>query len=190
VWSASLAGRPVRPGQGPAGSLLLPLAKGPAGEGAAETAVPFVIEIVYLARGTAWEPKGRATVSLPGLDLPVSRTGVILYYPPLFRVTTEPGAFRSQPYERAATEALNTLFAPSPSQTPTATNPTATQGATQALVDRYRARSDARNISVSQPLQITFPAVGPSLYLVSELTEESKTAMIDLNYQSDKKGAK
>jgi len=190
VWSASLAGRPVRPGQGPAGSLLLPLAKGPAGDGAAETAAPFVIEILYLARGAAWEPKGRATVSLPALDLPVSRTGVILYYPPLFRVTPEQGAFRSQSYERATTEALNTPFAPSPPERTPVANATAAHGATQALVDRYRARSDGRKTSEAQPLQISFPAVGPSLYLVSELTEESKAAMIDLNYQSDKKGAK
>jgi len=39
LWSASLAGKPVRPGQSPDGSLLLPLDKARAGEEAPEFAV-------------------------------------------------------------------------------------------------------------------------------------------------------
>src|SRR2546430_5200236 len=35
---------------------------------------------------------------LPALDLPVARTGLLLYHPPLFKVTIEPGSFRSAPY--------------------------------------------------------------------------------------------
>ena len=42
--------------------------------------------------------KGREKITLPALDLPISRTGLLLYYPPLFRVSAEPGTFRTQEY--------------------------------------------------------------------------------------------
>jgi len=54
VWSASLSGRPVRPGQASDNSLLLPLTKARAGE----EAPPFPIEILYEAPGARWEEKG------------------------------------------------------------------------------------------------------------------------------------
>ena len=77
VWSASLEGRAVHPGQAPDGALLLPLSKSRAGE----DAPPFAIEVVYQAAGSRWEEKARAAVALPALDLPISRTGVLLYHP-------------------------------------------------------------------------------------------------------------
>ncbi len=61
VWSASLAGRPMRPGQSPDGSLLLPLEKSRGGE----DAPAFEIEIVYLTKATAWTEKGHEKVTLP-----------------------------------------------------------------------------------------------------------------------------
>src|ERR1035438_1679219 len=63
VWSVSLAGRPVRPGQSPDGSLLLPLEKSRSGD----DAPAFAVEILYLAKATAWNDKGQATVTLPAL---------------------------------------------------------------------------------------------------------------------------
>lgn len=176
VWSASLSGRPVRPGKTPDGSLLFPLAKGRAGE----EAPVFGIEIVYLARGSGWNPKGRAALPLPVLDLPVSRTGVVLYYPPQFRVTPEAGAFRAQSYEKPQADVWNAPSAPA--KAPVAPS------ATQTLVDSYRARSDSRRTAPSLPVRIAFPEVGPSLYLVSELTGEGKAAIVELNYQKEKKG--
>src|SRR5262249_34862157 len=50
LWSASLAGRPVRPGQAEDGSLLLPLEKSKSGE----EAPAFAIEIAYFSPGGAW----------------------------------------------------------------------------------------------------------------------------------------
>src|SRR6266550_1315405 len=61
LWSASLAGKAVRPGQSPDGSLLLPLDKARAGEEAPE----FAVEVVYLSRGTVWNDKGQFKVALP-----------------------------------------------------------------------------------------------------------------------------
>src|SRR5216684_3740811 len=79
LWSASLAGKAVRPGQSPDGSLLLPLDKARTGEEAPE----FAVEIVYLSRGTAWNDKGQFKLALPALDLPVSRTGLLVYPQPV-----------------------------------------------------------------------------------------------------------
>src|SRR5271163_2798089 len=104
VWSASLAGRPVRPGQAPDGSLLLPLEKSRGGIN--DDAPAFEIEILYLAKAPAWGEKGSEKLTLPALDLPISRTGVLLYYPPLFKVTAEPGTFRLQEYANPISAAL------------------------------------------------------------------------------------
>jgi len=139
LWSASQGGRAVRPGQSADGGLLFPLEKGRAGE----EAPAFAIEVLYLAHGDAWTDRGRATLTLPALDLPVSRTGVLLYYPPVYRVTAEAGAFRPQEFARAES---------------------------------------------AGPPGGYFPAVGPSMYLVSELTGESQAGKLELNYQKDRRG--
>ncbi len=94
LWSASLAGKPIRPGSGPDASLLLPLSKARSGEEAPE----FVVEIIYFAPGPAWTDKGRLKLALPALDLPISRTGLQVFYPPQFRLSTETGSFHSQDY--------------------------------------------------------------------------------------------
>src|SRR5208283_3812176 len=94
LWSASLSGMPVRPGSGPDASLLLPLSKARSGEEAPE----FAVEVVYFIPGAAWTDKGHLKLSLPALDLPVSRTGLQVYYPPLFRLSAETGSFHVENY--------------------------------------------------------------------------------------------
>ncbi|HEY4361313.1 MAG TPA: hypothetical protein VGN17_10100 [Bryobacteraceae bacterium] len=184
VWSASLAGRPIRPGKGPSGSLLLPLAKGRAGD----EAPPFAVEILYSLPGTAWSSRGRAALALPILDLPVSRTGVILYHPPLFRVTADPGAFRVQPYEALTSSVLTRNGSSGVGLNVEAQDSTRIPSSTQTLIDRYRERADTRKTGETLPLRVSFPSMGPSLFFVSELTSESKGAIIDLSYQKDAKG--
>ena len=103
LWSAELAGQPVRPGQSPDGSVLLPLEKSRAGDDSSE----FAVEVVYIDRGTAWNEKGQFKLALPALDLPVSRTGLLVYHPPLFKLTPEPGSFRAEAYEAPLSAALN-----------------------------------------------------------------------------------
>jgi len=188
VWSASLAGRPVHPGKTPDGGLVFPLAKsGPPGA-AGEDAPLFPIEILYLAHGAEWGGRGRATLPLPALDLPVSRTGVMLYYPPLFRVTPETGAFRAQPYEPPSSPALSAAAGAPAFEAAQNVSAGLAPSATQALVDKYRARSDARRASTAFPIHVSFPAMGPSLYLATELTGESQAPVIELDYQKEKKG--
>jgi len=67
VWSASLSGKPAKPGQAADGSLLLPLEKARGGE---DTPV-FVVEILYISKATTWTDKGKVKLTLPALDLPV-----------------------------------------------------------------------------------------------------------------------
>ncbi len=198
VWSAALAGKPVRPAKAPDGNLLLPLVKTQAGEEAA----PFAVTLVYLVRGPAFADRGRAAVALPALDLPVSKSGVVLYAPPGFRLTVEPGSFRMQTYERPASAAFNAASAATPAtanaplQNASAQqadilqqfNSNAAQSASQALVDKYKAKSEARTGAKTLPAGLSFPVLGASIFLASELTGENRSTQIELSYQNEKKG--
>jgi hypothetical protein len=204
LWSAMLAGKTVRPGQSPDGSLLLPLDKARAGEDAPE----FAVEIVYLSRGSAWNDKGQFNLALPALDLPVSRTGLLVYHPPLFKVTPEPGSFRTKPYENPISSALNALaahggaagdivatVAPSSAGAAALADMDAkdelkakrSQVATDALLDKFRADSLTGRRAGILPIHVSFPAFGPSVYLVSELTAENQAPSAGLTYQHEKK---
>src|SRR5882724_3211899 len=103
LWSASLAGKPIRPGSGPDASLLLPLSKARSGEDGPE----FAVEIIYFAPGAGWTDKGRMKLALPALDLPISRTGLQVFYPPQFRLSAEAGSFHSQDYADPLSAALS-----------------------------------------------------------------------------------
>jgi hypothetical protein len=198
LWSASVAGRPVRPGKAPNGGLLLPLNKARAGE----ESPAFAVEILYLAPGARWEEKARATLALPSVDLPVSRTGVVLYYPPTYRVTAEPGSFTTATYVPPSSVALNresgglaagaanASFNPPGSQRDPLQqlNTNAAQSATQSLVDQFNTRAAARRPAAASPIEVAFPAVGPSLFLISELTGENQAPSVGLNYQHESKG--
>jgi hypothetical protein len=190
VWSASLAGKPVRPGQAPDGSFLLPLEKARGGE----DATPFEVQLLYLIRGSAWDDKGRLKLPLPSLDLPVSRTGLLAYYPPLFKISAEPGSFRTSEYEPPSSMAFNHEPPPMPPPPPPMSLPAQGQlGAvdeekTRQLVDSFKLKSEAGRVIGILPVDIAFPELGPSVFLVSELTSEGQVPLAELNYQRDKKG--
>jgi hypothetical protein len=216
VWSASLGGRPARPGQSPDGSLLLPLEKSRGGE----DAPAFVVELMYVTKAPAWQDKGKQTVTLPALDLPISRTGVLFYYPPMFRVAAEPGTFRTQEYQGPISAALSNdesvsvagFSAGAAAGGPVVVNgPTQTaqlqqfdrletfaklqtnddkekKDATQALLDSFKSKSMAGRVTGIVPVNIDFPAFGPSIYLVSELTSENQSPVAAFSFQHDKKG--
>ena len=237
VWSAVLSGKPIRPGQAPDGSLLLPLEKARAGE----EAPAFAAEILYFKRGDKWNDSGKLKLDLPILDLPVSRTGLVFYYPPLYKVIPEPGSFRTQDYQNPASAALITASGSLPTSPPMESNASgistvtplnqlplisndvsdlikvmggaggaagtgagtrrsAEVGAvapgrddkaksdTQALVDKYRTRSQEGKRAGILPIRLSFPVFGPSIFLVSELTAENQSPAIDISYQEDKKG--
>src|SRR5579859_7048358 len=212
IWSASLAGKPVRPGESPDGSLLLPLEKSRAGE----EAPVFAVEIFYLVRDSAWAEKGKATLALPALDLPISRTGVLLYHPPLFKLTPEPGAFRIETYEAPSSAVIvPATFGPEYGNSAGAIvntnggagfssnglrgrnnehkidgqngNDRSLSSATQVLVDNYKTKTLGGRGARVLPIRPAFPAFGPSMFFVSELTAENHSPTLQFDYQRDKK---
>ena len=195
IWSALMAGNPVRPGQAQDGSLLLPLEKARAGE---ESPV-FSVQIFYLLRDPAWTDKGKATLALPALDLPVSRTGVVLYHPPLYKLAAEPGAFRMEAYEAPASaafhpndigsgSAIELEFGRNSGSVVNAVTKSGTQQSqTQVLVDNYKNKPLGGHSVKVLPIQPAFPAFGPSLFFVSELTAENHAPSLEVSYQRDKK---
>jgi len=185
LWSADVAGRPVRPALAEAGAILLPLEKGRAGD----EAPTFVVGLVYFqgADRTAWLDKGRARVDLPALDLPISRTGVELFHSPRFLVDPLPGSFRLGVDPGVSAEALRRT----PASAPVPVVDKATQGdraaaGLQALVDRFRNESGGRSVAGSLPVHVSFPAFGPSIFLASELTAEAGTPCVELAYRRTK----
>jgi hypothetical protein len=206
VWSVTLAGKPVRPGQSPDGSLLLPLEKSRGGD----DAPAFAVEILYMTKAAAWSEKGREKVALPALDLPISRTGMLLYYPPLFHISAEPGTFRLQEYANPMSAVLQPVVvgagfggvgAAAPAASPQkqfdrmenyaklqSADDKEKKDATQALLDSFRAKSSAGKVTGILPINVSFPAFGPSIYLVSELTGEGQSPAAEFSFARDKKG--
>jgi len=182
VWSAEVAGRPVRPGVAETDAILLPLEKGRAGV----EAPTFVVDLVYLQRIGTWADKGQARVDLPAVDLPVSRTGLELYYSPRFRVDPQPGAFRA---ENDPGEFAEALREPAEALRERATAIAVTMGdaraasGLQTLVDRYRNERGGRTVVGSLPVHVTFPVFGPSIFLASELTAEGRAPFVDLTFK-------
>ena len=204
VWSVMLAGRPIRPGQSPDGSLLLPLEKSRGGD----DAPAFAVEILYVIKAAAWQEKGQEKVNLPALDLPISRTGLLLYYPPLFKVAAEPGTFRTQQYVNPTSAVLMPVSggigsgAGGPVASPAPASPKEfdrmeqfaklqssedKKDSTLALLDSFKAKSLAGKVTGILPIDVSFPAFGPSIFLVSELTSENQSPAAQFSFQRDKK---
>lgn len=217
IWSATLSGKPIRPGQTPDGGLLLPLEKTRAGE----EAPAFAADIFYFYHGDPWKDRGKCKLVLPVLDLPISTTGLEYFYPPFFKVTPEPGSFRTQTYQGPLSATLNPptsggATAGSASgqvqQLPLASNDVMdlinvmggvvkvedpifgnseakpAEKATKALVDRHRSQSQEGKRAGILPIQLEFPSFGPSIYLVSELTAENQSPAIEISFEANKKG--
>jgi hypothetical protein len=92
LWSVTVDGRPVRPGTGPQGSVLVPLPKRRGGSDAARV----LVGVMYAASMTAWGASGDVRLTLPALDLPVQQMGLTVRYSPRYRLTPEPSDFHVQ----------------------------------------------------------------------------------------------
>ena len=185
LWSAVLAGRPVRPGLSADGAYLLPLLKGRPGE----TAPTFAVELVYLERTTAWTDEGRGARRAAGGRSCRSRArGLLVHHSPRFagaatsRARSAPKR-EQEPWSAALREprpgAVASRGGPAPPP------PVATACAAQPLRREDRARpasAKAAGRSVPQemgrttagvvPVEVTVPAIGPSFFVVAELTAE------------------
>ena len=186
LWSASVAGRPIRPGRAPDGSYLLPLEKTRSGE----EAPAFVVEVSYIDRAASWTDKGRARVSLVAVDLPISKSHLVLHHPPLFRVTPAPGlsgSFRVADYTPPESPALRSEAASSATEQQRAEDElTPDQSEMKQLIAKVRAKRNAQP-SRNLPLRVVFPHFGPSIFLVSELTGENQTPAVEIDFQRERK---
>ena len=203
IWSAGVAGKSVRPGVAEGRSVLLALEKGRAGE----DAPTFVVRLTYLQSVAAWSGQTRAHLDLPALDLPVSRTGVELHHSPRFRVALEPGSFRLESDPGVFAEALRTpdeafgargglmggVASSSPPPPPVAMSAPAPlvmdqpsgraidhDAPLRELINRYRIEGGGRTVRGALPIDVTFPSLGPSVFMASELTAEAQAPSIDL----------
>jgi hypothetical protein len=191
VWTATVAGRPTRPGVAEAGAVLLPLEKGRAGE----EAPTFVVTLVYLQPVEAWPDKGSLRLTLPALDLPVSRTGLRLHHSPRFSITPEAGAFRVEDDSGPFSEALRASrpsaaarpAAPSGSAMLLAVPSPAAGSGLQTLIDRYKSESGIRVVTGSLPVDVAFPDLGPSIFLASELTADGRAPVLDVKVKRTKR---
>ena len=187
LWSASVAGRPIRPGRAPDGSLLLPLEKTRSGD----EAPAFVVEVSYLDHTQAWNDKGRLRLSLLAVDLPISKSHLLLHHPPLFRLTAPPGisgSFRVTPYEAPESQALTgRVAAVKSTESESATQPDANTESAKQLVSKMRDVKHASTPARNLPLRVAFPHFGPSIFLKSELTSENQTPVVELDFQRDRK---
>jgi hypothetical protein len=181
LWSASLAGQPVRPGVSTTGGLLLPLRKGRTNQ----EAPTFVVELLYLQRAPGWTAKGDARLTLPAVDLPVSRTGLTLHHSPRYAVDPQPGAFRLErdPGPWSAALRAGEEFAPPPPPPPAAPAlPTDRDSKDlKSLMDRFQKEMGRTRQGVI-PIAIAFPAIGPSVFLAAELTPETQSPSVDILY--------
>jgi hypothetical protein len=185
VWSASVSGRPTRPGVAEANAVLLPLDKGRAGE----EPPAFVVELVYFQRIESWNEEGRARLELPALDLPVSRNRMTLHFSPRFEVELLPGTFRQDVDNGPLAAALRSVTLPAPP--PPAAAPAQDQKAAsqlEGLVERFRNEAAGRTLAGIVPVRVMFPAFGPSMFLRSELTAESQMPVIELEF--DRRGGR
>ncbi|HEU4390687.1 MAG TPA: hypothetical protein VFV34_22980, partial [Blastocatellia bacterium] len=186
LWSASVAGRPIRPGSAPDKSLLIPLEKTRTGE----EAPAFAVEIAYLDHVPAWTDRGRSRLTLPALDMPISKSGLLVHHSPLFRLTPAQGSFRTATYSPPTSAALQTgspAIAAAPMPVPASMTKKPSDDAAQALVAQLQQSGRASRPGRNLPIRIAFPHYGPSLFFVSELTSENQAPVLEVDFQRERK---
>jgi hypothetical protein len=188
VWSAALAGQPVRPGTHASGALLLPLRKSRTGEDAAA----FAVEVTYVQRLDAFDEKGSVRIALPAIDLPVSRTGLTLHHSPRYRLEVQPGQFREEVDAGPATAALrhadpDTYGVPPPPPPPAQFAPSSGAGGGGRGMVPFgglsRVRDGARVAAGVLPVRVAIPEFGKSVFAAAELTPENLPPIIEAAYR-------
>ena len=96
MWSVAVDGRPVRPGTGPKGSVLVPLPKRRGRSDAARV----IVGLMYADTAAAWGPSGEWRLTLPAIDLPVQQMGLTVKHSPRYRLVPLPSDFHAQAASR------------------------------------------------------------------------------------------
>jgi hypothetical protein len=208
IWSASVARKPVRPGVAEGDAVLIALEKGRAGEDAPTFAVRITYlqpADPWLDRTPARIvlPALDLPISRTGVALYHSPRLRIGLQPGAFRLDSDPGPFAealrfNEEGMRGVGAGLSggTLMAPSAPPPPMAAAlPAPSPGAAlldltlkgegrdaqfKTLIDRYRNEGGGRTVAGTLPVNVTFPELGPSIFLASELTAESQAPSIEL----------
>lgn len=174
LWTALVDGRPVRPGRTAEGALLLPILKDHTREEAGS-----VIELLYLVRSAAWPGEGAAALELPVLDLPVSRTGLVVHHSPRYRLTLEAGPFREQSYtppeQPLLARADSGLPHMAPSNAPREAKDEKATKESSDLAAAYQRGARGGAGAGRLPVPVAFPSIGPWRFLAAELTAEGKS---------------
>jgi hypothetical protein len=182
LWSAAVAGRPLRPGLDQNGAVLLTLQKGRAGE----DAPAFAVELTYVQRGEAWTDKGRGQLTLPAVDLPAARSAISLRHSPRFDVAPLAGAFRLEtdtgPFTATLNDVAPTLMERDGSARGDA--PAAMAGARTAGAETTPA-AVGRLFSGPMPVAVNFPEFGRALFLAAELTAELQAPSVEFTYKRE-----
>ena len=133
-------------------------------------------------------------MSLVAVDLPISKSHLLLHHPPLFRVTPATGLsgnFRVATYTPPESPALRTEPSSSSSEQQRAEGEIPPdQQETKQLVAKLRDTNRRGKPARNRPLRVVFPHFGPSVFLVSELTGENQTPAMEFDFQRERKGGK
>ncbi len=184
LWSAALAGRPIRPGVSADGGYLLPLLKGRAGE----AAPTFAVELGVPATHAGVDRQRRGPRRVAGCRSPRLAHGA--GGPSLAALSRRrhtwrlpdripAGAMERGPAKQRVRHA---------GSTGTTSPPAALAGgnreadSAKALVDRFR-KDMGRTSAGTIPVHVAVPDIGPSFFVAAELTAEAQAPALDVQYK-------
>ncbi len=185
LWSASVAGRPIRPGRAPDGSLLLPLEKSRSGE----EAPAFVVEIVvYRSRSGVDRQRPHATLARRSrsADLEVATA---VASPAAVSSDAGGGDVRKFPRRHLRRAGIRRVACQRGRRAAAPQSHHEEQPAmeTKQLVSKLPPTKQSARPARNLPLRLVFPHFGPSIFLVSELTSENQTPAVEFDFSRDRK---
>jgi len=107
LWSSFVAGKPVRPSKTREGKILLPLEKS---SYVGSELGSFTVEIIYYSNlGASLRTAGMIPITLPEVDLPISRSMLTLFAPARYEYVRVGGSMR-EPYSPPGPWGPGTVF--------------------------------------------------------------------------------
>ena len=98
-----------------------------------------------------------------------------------FRLESDPGPWSAALREQTAGTAL-AAGAPPPPPPPPATKPESDAASLQSLMERFR-KDMGKTAAGVIPVQVSVPDIGPSFFVAAELTAESQSPLLELQYK-------
>ncbi len=169
VWSASVAGRGVKVGQGD-GGVLVPLVRSDASSGALSA---FLVDLVYVEKGKELGTAGTERLDLPTVNAPTSQLQWTVYFPENAKIAKKSfeGSIRHVDY-----------YSTAPQLPP---NATVTEEDRAAVQNAAEGSADAMGQGV-EPVDVQLPLAGQAFYFEKMLAlDESLWASFD--YKMSKK---